>query len=366
MMILKRYVLIRFIQMYLLTIVGFMSVFLLIDFFDHADEFVVKNVRWSDWALYYVYKVPLIFSYMAPQAVLLATVITLTSFARNNEFTAMKACGIGVTSITSPILVTSLIIGVMVLASNELLMPQATTKMNYIYHVTVQGNKSPAYIARSKVWFKSADGTIWNVNYYDSERSMMKYVSLFLYEGNRLIRERIDASAVFWNGRQWEFLDGYVRTFSAKGLASTEYFEKRIFPVSETPADFKKVQKEAEEMSAREMYQVIQTEAMLGNDTGRKWVDLYRKLSYPFISFVMALVGIPLSLRTSRSGGVLFCVGISLALGLAFSFFYAMGISLGHGGTFDPLMAAWGPLLIFACIGIYLILTLDSERLLPI
>ena len=195
---------------------------------------------------------------------------------------------------------------------------------------------------------------------------MMKEVSLFLYEGNRLIRERVDATAVFWNGRQWEFLNGYVRTFLPKGLVSAEYFEKRIFPISETPADFKKVKKEPEEMSAREMYQVIQTEAMLGNDTERKWVDLYRKLSYPFISFVMALVGIPLSLRSSRSGGVLFCVAISLALGLTFSFFYALGISLGHGGTFDPLMAAWGPLLIFAFLGVYLLLTLDSEKLLPI
>lgn len=366
MMILKRYVLMRFINVYLLTIVGFMSIFILIDFFEHADEFVVKNVRWSIWALYYVYKVPFIFSYMAPQAVLLATVVTLTSFSRSNEFTAMKACGIGVTGITSPILVGSLVICLIVLASNEYIMPVTTERMNNIYRVTVQGNKTPAYIARSKIWFKSAEGTIWNINYFDPDRSMMRNVSLFLYEGNRLIRERIDASAVFWNGRQWEFLDGYIRTFLPKGLASTEYFEKRIFAVTETPADFKKVQKEPEEMSAREMYQVIQTDTSVGKDAERKWVDLYRKLSYPFVSFVMALVGIPLSLRTSRRGGVLFCVGVSLAMGLTFSFFYAMGISLGHGGTFGPLMAAWGPLALFASVGVYMILTLDSEKLLPI
>jgi lipopolysaccharide export system permease protein len=366
MMILKRYVLTRFLQSYLLTIAGFMFIFLLIDFFDHADEFVVKSVPWLEWALYYVYKLPFIFSYMAPQAVLLATVITITSFARNNEFTAMKACGIGVTGITTPILVASLAIGAMILASNEYIMPDATLKVNNIYHRSVQGIKAQAHTARSKLWFRSANGMIWNVDYYDPERSMMKNVSLFLYEGNHLIRERIDAAAVFWNGRQWEFLNGYVRTFLPRGLVSAEYFEKRVFPVSETPDDFKKVRKEPEEMSAREMYHVIQTEAILGNDTDRKRVDFHRKLSYPFISFVMALVGIPLSLRSSRSGGVLFCVAVSLALGLTFSFFYALGISLGHGGTFDPLMAAWGPLLLFASLGVYLILTLDSEKLLPI
>ena len=45
MMILKRYVLMRFVYVYLLTIVGFMSIFILIDFFEHADEFVVKTVE---------------------------------------------------------------------------------------------------------------------------------------------------------------------------------------------------------------------------------------------------------------------------------------------------------------------------------
>lgn len=365
-MILKRYVLLRFIQIYLLTIVGFMSIFLLIDFFEHADEFVAKSVAWSEWGLYYVYKIPFIFSYMAPQAVLLATVVALTSFAKNNEFTAMKACGIGVTSITSPVLVTSLVIGLIVLASNEFILPKTTEKMNNIYHIHVQGTKPNPYASQSKVWFKSADGTIWNIGFFDPERAMMREASLFLYEGNHLIRERIDAAVVIWNGRQWEFIDGYVRTFLPRGLVSTEHFERRVFPFTEIPADFKKTHKEAEEMSAREMYQVIQIEASIGNDADRRWVDLHRKLSYPLISFVLALIGIPLSLRSSRSGGVLFCVGVSLALGLTFSFFYAMGISLGHGGTFDPLMAAWGPLLLFASLGVYLLLTLDSERILPI
>lgn len=366
MTILKRYVLKKFIQVYLLTICGFVSIFLLIDFFERADEFVVKNSPWQDWAGYYVYKIPFIFSYMAPQAVLLATVVTLTAFARNSEFTAMKACGIGVTGITMPILAASAIIALIVLANNEFVMPSATERMNHIFQVKVRGAQTTGQIERDKIWFKSADGTIWNINYFDPERSLMKNVSIFLYNGNRLIEERIDASAVFWNGREWEFLDGYVRDFSTAGLVKTEYFEKRVFPVAETPADFKKVQKKPEEMSAREMYSVIRAETIVGKDTEKKWVDLHRKLSYPFISVILGLIGIPLSLRTSRSGGILFCVGISLAVGLSFSFFYALGISLGHGGTFGPLLAAWGPLLIFASLGFYLILTLDSEKILPL
>ena len=80
---------------------------------------------------------------------------------------------------------------------------------------------------------------------------------------------------------------------------------------------------------------------------------------------VLALIGIPLSIRSSRKGGLLFCVWISLVTGFVFTFFYALGISLGYKGVLSPFMAAWGPNLLFIFIGFYLLLTIDSDTLLP-
>ena len=58
-----------------------------------------------------------------------------------------------------------------------------------------------------------------------------------------------------------------------------------------------------------------------------KWIELHRNISYPFISVVMALLAIPLSIRSSRHGGILFCVGVNLAMGFVFSFLYAMMVA---------------------------------------
>ncbi len=366
MTILHRYILGRFIQTYLLTISGFIGIFLIIDFFERADEFLAKNAPMQDWLGYYVYKIPMIFSYMGPQAVLLATVVTLTALAKNNEFIAMKACGIGVTGATLPILGCSFLIALFLLGNSEFVMPQSSQKMNYIFKIKVRGGKPKYNIKRDKIWFRSDDGSIWNVQYYDAEKAMMKDVSIYHYRDRRMIEKRVDASAVFWNGRDWEFLDGYVREFSPKGLESTRHFDREIFPVAETPSDFKEVRKRPEEMSLRELYREIREQEREGGDPVKKWVDFYQKLSYPFVSVVLALIGIPLSLRSSRSGGLLFCVSLSLAFGLAFSFVYALGISLGNGGTFSPWLAGWGPALIFGFIGLYLLLTMDSEKILPI
>jgi lipopolysaccharide export system permease protein len=121
----------------------------------------------------------------------------------------------------------------------------------------------------------------------------------------------------------------------------------------------------SDEMSLRELYQATQEMALEGKDTLKNRVEFHQKISYPFISIVLALLAIPLSLRSSRHGGVLFCVGINLAMGFVFSFFYALGISLGFGGFFSPLFAAWGPLILFLSLGFYLLFTLDSEYIIP-
>jgi lipopolysaccharide export system permease protein len=373
MSLLHRYVLRRFIYCYVLSATGLIGVFLVVDFFERVDEFIRRDVPYSDLVFYFFYKIPGIAFYMAPQAVLLATVITLAVLARDNEIIAMKAGGIGVVGITLPILGAALVIALLVFASNEYLVPTATKRMNYIFEVKVQKNSVfetgdlHIDIKRKKIWFVANDGGIWNVEHFDPEKGEMDTVSIFKVDGHHSIQNRIYAKEVVWNGKQWEFFDGFIRRFRAGEVDSTVYFEKKIFPIEETFSDLIAHNKtfRSQEMSLRELYKEIQEMTLEGKDTLKHRVEFHQKISYPFISIVLALLAIPLSLRSSRHGGVLFCVGINLAMGFVFSFLYAMGVSLGYGGFFSPLFAAWGPFLLFSSLGFYLLFTLDSEYIIP-
>ncbi len=278
----------------------------------------------------------------------------------------MKACGISVTGLTLPIISFSAILALGLVFCNEFITPVTSQKMNYLLNIKVRQKADQSKMVRDHLWIRSGNGSIWNVNSYDPNRALMQGVGIYYFGENRSkIIRRIDAEKAQWNGRQWEFFNGTIRHFKPDGNDLTERFEKETFPVLEKPEDFKKLQKRPEEMSARYMYQTIQAQEQEGQDSTRTWVDLNQKLSYPFISIVLALVGIPLSIRSSRKGGLLFCIWISLATGFVFSFFYAMGISMGYKGVLSPFVAAWGPCLLFICIGFYLLLTIDSETLLP-
>ena len=128
---LKLYVLKAFLRSYLLVVGSLILIYLVVDFFERVDEFVSNNAPMVDLLAYYVYKVPFIFFFMAPQSVLLATVITLASLARNNEFVAMKACGISVLGITWPIVGMSVLISFAILLCNEYIAPITNKKISF-------------------------------------------------------------------------------------------------------------------------------------------------------------------------------------------------------------------------------------------
>ena len=366
MTMLKRYVLIQFVKIYLLTTSGLIGIFLIVDFFERVDEFLVKDAPMIDLISYFIFKIPFIAFYMAPQGVLLATVITLASLSRNNELTAMKACGISITGITFPIIGASLVVTLLILASSEFLSPITNQKMNYIFIKKIRTEPSYGKVPTENLWFKSTNGDIWNVNYFDPYNLTLRGIIILKQGKDNSIIQRIDAQKAVWSTNKWEFSDGYIRKFNKEGVKSIKYFKNKSLNTPVTPKNLSKASVRPEEMRLSELYQQIQIQSLEGKDTSMKWIELNRNISYPFISVVMALLAIPLSIRSSRHGGLLFCVGINIAMGFAFSFIYAMGISLGKGGTFDPILAAWGPNLLFTVLGFYLLLTMDSEKAFPI
>ncbi len=364
-MVLKWYILKTFLSFYLISAGSFVGIFLIGDFFERVDEFFSSDSPLSSMLLYYFYKIPFVLFYVAPQAVLLATVLAISSLAKTNEIIAMKACGFSITRITLPIIGVSVVIAFLVLANSEFIAPTTSQRMNHIFYVQVRGGTSANYMETNKIWYKSKTGAIWNIDNYNPDNLTLNQINIFLTNNNQLIEKRIKAKKAVWVNQQWEFMDGTVRTFGPAGLENTEFFENRSFVVPEIPSDFLTYRRRPEEMSLKNMYEEILEFRSEGKDVTRKWLNFNYRLSYPFIAVVLALVGIPLSLRSSRQGGLLFSVAVNLAIGVSFSFFYAMCVSLGRGGTFDPVFATWGPIALFTSIGFYLLLTIDSEKPLP-
>ncbi len=365
MTILTRYILSEFLRILFFALVTMVTLFVVINFFETVDEFVTNKASVFQVVSYYFYKLPLLASRMAPVAFLLATVIAVGALSRNSEITAMKSCGISLMRVSAPILCASLVYSIATAVANEFIIPYTTQKSNHIFRVDIKKQQPRSVFARNKIWYRTNDGSIWQIGLFDAGKRELHNITIFSYEGKKNLNERVDATKATWEKGGWIFSDGSIRTFNEQGTESTEEFQRRRIYYPLVPGDLAKIKKREEERTLKELYDYAQKVKKEGMDNRRYIVDLHHKLSYPFISLVTALIGIPFSLRSARSGGVLFGVGISMILGFSYNFIFSLGISLGYGGTIPPFFAAWGINLIFTAIGLYLILTLDSETNLP-
>jgi lipopolysaccharide export LptBFGC system permease protein LptF len=88
-------------------------------------------------------------------------------------------------------------------------------------------------------------------------------------------------------------------------------------------------------------------------------VQLYKKLAFPIITFVMAVLAIPFALSAGKRGAV---AGVATAIGVAVVYSLVSGLfeAMGNISQLPPVLAAWAPDVIFALVGGYLILKVPT------
>ncbi|HET9130169.1 MAG TPA: LptF/LptG family permease, partial [Terriglobia bacterium] len=84
-----------------------------------------------------------------------------------------------------------------------------------------------------------------------------------------------------------------------------------------------------------------------------------RKLSYPLVSFIMVLLGIPFSFTTGRKGAF-YGIGICIGLGILYWSTFELFGKLGDINRLSPMVAAWFPNLIFGLGGTWMMLRVKT------
>ncbi|OGL61789.1 MAG: LPS export ABC transporter permease LptG [Candidatus Tectomicrobia bacterium RIFCSPLOWO2_12_FULL_69_37] len=362
MSILRRYVLLQFLRVAGLCQAGAIIIFLIADFIEHIDDLLEKKAAFVDGFLYFALKVPQMVFLSIPVTVLLASILCLVLLTRGNEVVAMRACGASIYQVAAPLLAASFAISLVAFLLNERVVPYANRQGYYVWRVRIKKIPVENFTHKDKLWYRSGDNTFWNIAYFDPSLDVMTKVTLFRLDRRDRITQRVDAERVEWDDAegQWRFRDGVVFYFEGDGEIRQDPFLSAYLPLRDRPEDFKKTGKKPEEMSWRELRRYIRSIRKSGVDPTRYVVDMWAKLSLPFVSFVLALVGVPFSLRSSRSSGVALGVAVAVLIGAGYLVIFYVGLSLGHAGRLPPLAAAWGPNALFLAGGTYLLSHLRS------
>jgi lipopolysaccharide export system permease protein len=359
MRILTRYVAKAYLRMLLLCMGAFIAIYLVVDFMEKIARFTRNGAQWQHIALFFIAKTPEIVSQAAPLAVLMATLLTLGTLSMNSELTAMRSCGIGLGRITAPILVISFLVSLLSLFIGELVLPKSFAQRTYIQEVLIEKKSPSMYFRQHNIWHRE-EGAILRASLFDQGSQSLKGITLWQVQGGGEPVQRTDAASGVLDQQGWIFQDAVVRDFRAGEVSGTRKFATLRVPLKLKPDDLKVLGKYSDSMTIAQLSRYCEKLKASGYDPTRYLAQMHSRFSLPFGCAIMAFIGIPFALRSGRSSGIAFGIGLSLGIGFLYVIVNSVIISFGQIGLLPPMVAAWATNFIFLLVGVWLSLTLDS------
>jgi lipopolysaccharide export system permease protein len=92
-----------FLKIFVFILFAIVSVYLIIDFFGKIRMFMSNSATVYQMASHFFFMIPMIVSQTTPAVILLATLMTFGTLSRHNEIAAVKANGISLYRLASPV-----------------------------------------------------------------------------------------------------------------------------------------------------------------------------------------------------------------------------------------------------------------------
>jgi LPS export ABC transporter permease LptG/LPS export ABC transporter permease LptF len=363
-LLLDDYVMREYATNFAIVLFSFSSLFVIFTFFELIGPIFRNRTPLITVGEYLINLIPFILYNVTPLCALVAVLVTFGAFNRTSELTAMKSSGISLYRIVTPVLFVTLLIATSLFIFDEVYLPSANRRQEALLSV-IKDKPAQTFSRPDRQWISGQTNNageparIFYYQYFNVEKDSFDNLTVFEFDpATFTLQRRIFASSASWdphlNG--WVFDNGWQRTFSGETIASYQPFTVSTFPeIKEQPSYFKKEYIPSQEMNYNELSRYIADLKQSGFETKRLSVQLNKKIAYPLITLVMAILAIPFALSMGKKGSL---TGIATAIGLAITYSVVALIfeSLGNVNILPAVLAAWTPDLLFGITGAYLLL----------
>jgi len=365
MQILDRYIIKSVIFIFIVTFFTFGLLFVLVDSASNLDEFIGQKVSIQILFQYYLAYLPVVLVQTTPMALLISVLLTYSTLNAHNEVVVLRASGMNFWQITSPALGFVVVMAALTFFINERYIPQAEEKTKKIKNenlILEVDRKKKKLAAIKNLTFYGLKNRLYFIDTFDPNPDSYNLAGLTVieYDQQQNIKEKLVALKGAWTGIAWKCFQCHVTLFpeDPQSTIKVKVYEEKLLDIRETPEDFLNQRLTVSAMNIQQLTDYI---ARFANSGAKRAlsnlkVDLYQKYSFPLTNIIIVLVGLPLTLSTGRRRAQTFSsLGIAIAIGFLYYVTNAVGLALGKGGIFPPLLAAWLAPVIFTGTALYLI-----------
>ncbi|UCC80197.1 MAG: LptF/LptG family permease [Candidatus Zixiibacteriota bacterium] len=339
------YILKKFLKALAGAIFAFSVIVLVVDFVERGWRMIERyQIGFDIVALYYVNYMPFYIILAFPVAMLVSTLFSIGSLAKNRELDVMKASGLSLYRIAFPVLAASFILSLGVMFFAEFVLTKTERRKDEIKKVLIEKKEdiTRAKVLRTNIKVPGEQGWIILGKKYNVETEIGEDIKVHQVVENK-IRKTYVAEKITPSDSGWVLVNGVAQTHPDvdRGLPeSFVTFDTLWAPfLTQTPEMMAEIPVPPRQENFFDLLRRIKEKEILGEPAHRDWVELYLKITFPFANFILVLIGIPLAANPRRSGP---SVGFGLSIIISFIFFVLIrtGQSLGNNGKIPPLLAA--------------------------
>ena len=368
--LIDRYLLRELLSPFLLGL-GVFTFVLLMDRILRLTELVItKGVALTDVLRLLVYILPSFFAITVPMAVLVAVLIAFGRLSSDSEITALKANGVGLVRLLPPVMGFCFAGFLVTLLIMLVLLPWGNQSFKTLMYRIV---KSRAMVGiQAGVFNDTFDGLVLYASritggttlsgvFISNERNPNNPHFIIAQRG-RLMTDPSSLRIIL------RLYDGSIHRRGSDG----ETYPLIFFETNDLQLDILqslstggKIPKGRREKTLSELLAEASRIQQRGGNPSPLWVEIHKKFSIPVACLVFGLVGIPLGIRSRRSGR---SAGFAIAIGviLVYYVFITAGEKLAVDRRLSPALAMWTPNLLLAAAGMFLFRAVNREMPLPL
>lgn len=350
--ILDRYISRLYLRVAGLSFLSLLGLFYISTFIDRSDK-IFKGTSPALIGQLLVWLTPQFIYYIIPIAALLSVLVTYGMLARSSELTVMKACGVSLYRSALSVIFLSLVFSGVLFALEQRIMAQANRRAE-IVDAQIKKRAPKTLNVLNRRWVTKGE-SFYHYNLFEPEKVQLFNMTLFRIKPNawELDSQTYVQTASFRNGA-WEATTGWRQDFSTSPPKWSRITPQPL-PDMELPDYFSKESPQAEFMTVGELRTYIGELRTSGFNVVPQSVELQRKLAFPFVTLVMALLAIPFGVGAGRHGA-LYGVGLGIVIALSYWILISAFVAIGRAGLLPPILAGWAPNILVAGLAGYLLL----------
>ncbi len=339
--LLGKYISREFLKIFLLSLTAFLTLFLVVDFFEKIDHLVRANLGLSDMGHYILLKVPAALGEVLSPAMLLGAMLTFGLLTRTRETMAIRTSGLNILRLTRPVLMIAVLAAAVLLVLNLYLIPWSQNSLNLFWETKVQRKPPRSLTNLEHLWYKG-DRAIYNILVYRKDMQTLEGVKIFRFDDHFNLTQVIAARQAVWRTGKWILHQGLVQNFGQKGEGQIQTFQEMDLSLTETFKDFGGLERKITEMDVEEILRLAHHLERDGYKSRSYRLEVQNRFAMALVPVVLTALGLGLALRKEN----VFIPGmVAIGFMVMFAYWLCLGFStsLGQAARWPVLCAAWLP-----------------------